>query len=333
LNNLHKITQQLIKYGKPPETPVAVISKGTTADQKIAVGTLENIEQNLDGIVYPAIIVVGDTVKLRESLNWFEQKPLFGKKILVTRTKHQASVLSQKIEELGGEAMEFPTIEIVPNNNENELKEVFDRLNTYQWIIFTSVNGVEIFFKKLLHYGKDIREASQAKFCAIGEATKKAIEDKYLKVEFTPCEYVAEALIDGLKDKIKAGDKVLIPRTETARELLPVQLSKIGALVDVVSLYKTVMPNHTGEELKNILSEVDTITFTSSSAVENFVKILGKENLNLAKEKEIACIGPITYETAKSCGLKRCEIAKEYTINGLIDLLTEKKPCSTEAED
>ncbi|EKE04024.1 MAG: hypothetical protein ACD_20C00118G0014 [uncultured bacterium] len=324
LNNLPKIRSQLLKYGKSPDTPAAVISKGTTADQRVAVGTLDNIEQKLDGITYPAIIVVGDVINLRESLNWFEKRPLFGRKILVTRARHQASALAEKIEKAGGKAVEFPTIEIQPNDDENQLKQMFDSLNDYQWLIFTSVNGVEIFFDKLKSFDKDIRDIGQAKLCAIGEATKQALEKYYLKVEFTPQEYVAEALIEGLKERIKPADKVLIPRAEVARELLPEQLKEMGAQVDVVSLYRTVLPDKSVEELKTILAEVDTICFASSSTVTNFIQILGRDNLHLLNNIEIACIGPITLDTAKENGLMSAKMAKEYTIDGLVSLLTEK---------
>lgn len=324
LNNLSKIRSQLIKYGKSPETPAAVISKGTTAEQKVAIGTLENIEQKLQNITYPAIIVVGDVINLREHINWFENKPLFGRKILVTRARHQASVLSQKIRELGGEAVEFPTIEIQPSDNKNELKNMYDSLNKYQWLIFTSVNGVELFFEKLNKFGFDIRNLGSAKMCAIGEATRQAIEERCLKVEFTPKEYVAESLIDGLKEKIKPCDNVLIPRADVAREILPEQLRELGASVDVVPLYKTTIPEKSFEELENILQDIDTITFASSSTVTNFVKILGKDNIELLKNKKIACIGPITAETAKESGLSVNIMPEEYTIDGLINALMEK---------
>ncbi|OGI24384.1 MAG: uroporphyrinogen-III C-methyltransferase [Candidatus Melainabacteria bacterium RIFOXYA12_FULL_32_12] len=324
LNNLGKICSQLLKYGKSSDTPAAVVSKGTTSEQKVAVGTLDNIEQKLDNITYPAIIVVGDVINLRESLNWFENKPLFGRKILVTRARHQASALVKKIEEAGGRAIEFPTIEIQSNDNDSQLKQMFDSLNNYQWVIFTSVNGVEIFFEKLKSNDKDIRTIGQAKLCAIGEATRQALENYYLKVDFTPHEYVAEALVEGLKERIKAGDKVLIPRADVAREILPDQLKEMCAVVDVVPLYKTVLPNRSAEELKDILDKVDTITFASSSTVTNFIQILGRENLHLLDNKEIACIGPITLDTARENGLKSIKMAKKYTIDGLVSLLMEK---------
>ncbi|OGI02651.1 MAG: uroporphyrinogen-III C-methyltransferase [Candidatus Melainabacteria bacterium GWF2_37_15] len=311
LNNLPKITSLLQKYGKAPSTPVAVISKGTTPQQKVATGTLENIGNKVDSITHPAIIAVGEVINLREYINWFEKKPLFGRKILVTRARHQASALSQKIKELGGMAVEFPTIEIQP------LEFELQGLNNYDWIIFTSVNGVEVFFEKL----DDVRSIGNAKICAIGEATKQAVEKYHLKVEITPSEYIAEALIEELKPLIKKCDKVLIPRADVAREVLPQQLQELGAEVTVLPLYKTTLPNKSADELKEILQDIDTITFASSSTVKNFVEILGKENLNLLNNKKIACIGPITAETAKGLGLTVHIMPEEYTIERLTDVL------------
>lgn len=315
LNNLPKITSLLLKCGKPPETPVAVISKGTTVNQKVAIGTLENIEQKLDGITYPAIITVGEVINLREYVQWFEKKPLFGRKILVTRARHQASVLSQKIKELGGCAVEFPTIEIEP------VESHFDDFNKYQWLVFTSVNSVEIFFEKLIKDHGDVRAIGDVKICAIGEATKQAVEKFHLKVEVTPTEYVAEKLAEELKQVVKQGDNILIPRAEVAREVLPEQLREMGANVDVVPLYKTILPQKSDAELADILKGIDTITFASSSTVKNFIEILGKNNLNLLKGIKIACIGPITAETVKEYLLPVDIIPEDYTIEGLVNVL------------
>ena len=323
LNNLSKICRALIKNGKSPDTPVAVISKGTLPKQKVVTASLSTIENNIDGIDYPAIIVVGEVVNLREFMNWFEEKPLFDKNVLVTRARHQASVLSQKIIEAGGNAVEFPTIEITPNPNNDAIISMFDSLGSYNWIIFTSVNGVEIFFEKLKNADLDVRKLGKAKLCAIGEATKSAIEDKYLKVEFCPDEYVAESLIDGLKFCINKEDKVLIPRAEEAREILPDELTKIGAHVDVVPLYKTEIPTHSKENLIDILKDIDIITFASSSTVSNFLEILGKENLALLDTIKIACIGPVTANTAKGFGIKIDVMPDNHTIDALVNALTE----------
>ena len=324
LNNLSKICEELLKFGKSPDTPVAVISKGTSPDQKVVIGTLSTIEELATDLTSPAVIVIGEVVNLREELNWFEEKPLFGRKILVTRSRPQASALSEKLEQLGAKAVEFPTIKIEPNNDENQLKKLFKSVDKFDWIIFTSVNAVNIFFDKFKTCKKDIRSLVKAKICAIGEATKQSLENLYLNVDFTPDEYIAEALAEGLKDKIKPGDNVLIPRAESAREILPEKLKEIGAVVEIFPLYKTTVPENKDSNLKEILETVDTITFASSSTVTNFVQLLGKENLNLIEDKEIVCIGPITAETAREADIKSIKTAEIYTIDGIIKILTEK---------
>lgn len=311
LSNLSKIVAALLKYGKDPETPVAVISKGTTPDQKVAVGTLKSIELQAEGLTFPAIIVVGEVVNLRKKIKWFEQKPLSGRRILVTRSRHQASILSKKIKELGGMPVEFPTIDIMPLDF--EIKD----LSQYQWVIFTSVNAVEIFFNKL----EDIRELGNAKICAIGDATRQSVEKLHLKVDVTPSEFVAEALIEELKLLIKKGDMVLIPRAEEAREILPEQLEGFGAVVDIIPVYRTVSSEKSRAELKEILKTIDTITFASSSTVKNFVDMLGEENLNLLNNIKIACIGPITADTARNLGVKVDIMPREYTIEELVEAL------------
>lgn len=325
LNSLSKIVLALVKYGKPIDTAVAIVTKGTTPNQKVITGTLEDIEEKSKDADYPSIIVIGKVVELRDVLCWFEKKPLFGRKILVTRSRNQASVLSEKIEELGGVAVEFPTIEIVPNSDENQLKHMFTTLNNYNWLVFTSVNGVEIFFSKLREYNFDIRNLGQAKICAIGEATKQELEKYCLKVDFVPEEYVAEAVIEGLKSRLSAGDRILIPRAEVAREILPEKLKEFGVSVDVVGLYQTQIPYSSKEMLIDNILEADTITFTSSSTVSNFVEILGKGNLNLLKEKTIACIGPVTKQTAIDAGINVDKMAKKYTIEGLVEAIWEGK--------
>lgn len=321
LNNLKKIVNQLLKYNKSPATPAAIISKGTQPEQKVVVGTLKNIEELSINIDYPAIIVIGEVVKLRKDLKWFENKPLFGKKILVTRSRHQASQLSKKIKELGAEAIEFPTIEIVPNSNNTELKSMYDTLIQYQWLIFTSVNSVEIFFSGLRQYNKDIRTLNNLKIAAIGKSTQEAIASYFINVDILPDEYVAECLIKSLKNEIKPNDKVLIPRSEVAREILPLELKKLGANVDVINLYTTRLPEHNKGELENVLSKVDIITFASSSTVKNFIEILGKNNTKLFKDKQTLCIGPITLNTALENGFSNIIMAQEYTIDGMIKSL------------
>ncbi|WP_432665689.1 uroporphyrinogen-III C-methyltransferase [Wukongibacter baidiensis] len=325
VKNIESISSNLMKYGQSSERPVAVIRRGTTADQRILTGTLGNISQKVTehGFKNPAIIIVGEVVNLAESLSWFDKKPLFGKRVLVTRTRTQASKLSEKIEELGGEAIEYPTIKIVENDDHTDIDKAIGQIEQYKWIVFTSVNGVKFFFDRMQKLSFDIRLLKNAKLCAIGPATSKELSDKGFVVDSIPEEYRAESIIDDLKDKINAGDKILLPRADIARKVLEEELIKLGADVDNIHVYKTIVPEHESSELISLLEEkkIDIVTFTSSSTVKNFCKILGMENLELLKGVLVAAIGPITAETAHEIGVKVDIEAKEYTIDGLVDAI------------
>ncbi|WP_129596169.1 uroporphyrinogen-III C-methyltransferase [Anaerophilus nitritogenes] len=322
IKNLDKICKSLIKFGQDPNRPVAVIMKGTTSNQKMAKGTLSDIYQKVkeNNIQNPAIIIVGEVVNLSETLNWFENKPLFGKNILVTRTRTQASALSEKLEDLGANPIEFPTIRVEKPKEYEKIDKAIKQIDKYKWIIFTSVNGVYAFFERLKELKIDVRNLYNVKLVAIGTATQKALEDKGLLVEYVPDVFRAEAIIEGLKDKIHKGDHILLPRADIARTILIEELEKMGALVDNISIYHTTIPNVDKEKLINILKEgIDLITFTSSSTVKNFIEILGEENKKLLKDITIAVIGPITEQTAKDMELKVDISADEFTIDGLVD--------------
>lgn len=326
VGNLHEITTQLMKYGKSVTTPIALIHRGTTARQKTLVGTLETIV-NLaakEGIKSPSIIVVGDVVKLREKLNWFEKMPLQGKRIMVTRTRQQASQLSNQLRSLGAEVVEFPTIEIKLNHDPEAVEEKIKNVNSAQYLIFTSVNGVKCFFQKLRDLTMDIRSIGSCKIVAIGNATAEALEDKGLLVELIPEEFTAEGIIEGLRGKIVAGDRVFLPRAEIARKNLVIELEKMGAVVEEIPIYLTTIPTASREELITHFKEgIDIITFTSSSTVNNFVEILGYENIEIIKQAKIGAIGPITAKTIEDLKLNVDFQGKEYTINGLIKELVK----------
>lgn len=327
IKNIEKICKNLIENGQPAQKPVAVIRKGTTAEQEVLTGTLENIAEKVkeSGLRNPAIILVGEVVNLSKALSWINKRALFGKKVLVTRTRLQASKLSEKIEELGGEAIEFPTIEIIPNDDYTKIDKAIGEIEKYKWIIFTSVNGVKYFFDRMKKLRFDVRMLKEAKLCAIGPATANKLSQMGLIVEYVPEEYKAESIVEVLRDKIEEGDNVLLPRANIARKVLEEELIKLGANVDNVDIYKTIIPEHERGELVNVLKnqKVDIITFTSSSTAKNFFKILGKENLNLLANTLVAAIGPITAQTAKKLGIKVDIEAKEYTIDGLVDAIVK----------
>jgi uroporphyrinogen III methyltransferase/synthase len=328
VGNLEHIVSQLTKHGRSPQTPAALIRWGTTPQQQVLVGTLENIVAKIQqqGLKPPAIIVVGEVIKLRDKLNWFEHKPLFGKGVLVTRSRTQASQLSVRLAELGARVFEFPTIQIEPADSYQPLDAAIDNLADYHWLIFTSVNGVEFFLDRLKNKGKDIRELKGIKLCAIGPATAQALEVLQLKLDYVPAEYRAEAIIEGLKHQGIQGRRVLIPRAQEAREILPEELVKLGARVEVVPAYKTVKAEGNAAEIRQLFQEkqVQIVTFASSSTVNNFVELLGKDNLAaLMDGVTVASIGPITAKTAEKHGLASQIMPQDYTIPALAEAIGE----------
>ncbi len=324
--NLPGITQKLIKHGRAPQTPVALIRWGTRPEQKTLVGRLDNIARlaKEQGFKNPAIIIAGEVVQLRDQLNWFENKPLFGKRILVTRSREQASSLSLAIEKLGGEPVEYPTIAIAPPEDNAPLEQALNRLSTYNWLIFTSVNGVTCFFDTLRRVNGDIRDLKGLKICAIGPQTGQALQKMALQVTYIPAEFRAEAIIEGLRDKLAPGDRVLLPRADIARKILPEALASMGAQVDEVAAYRTVLGAGNAETIRDMLATgtIDIITFTSSSTVRNFVTLLETANLGRPVGRaQVACIGPITAATARELELPVHIEASEYTINGLLQAI------------
>ncbi len=323
VENLPFITENLITNGRNPQTPVALIRWGTLPEQQVLTGTLADIVEKVkaSGFKPPAVIVVGEVVNLRESLSWVEKKPLWGKRIVVTRARAQASMLVDKITELGGEAVEFPTIYIEKEDNFLALHNALANIKQYEWLIFTSVNAVNIFFEELRKVNIDIRHLQGLKICAIGPATREVLEDKGIIVDTMPDEYRAEGIIEELKHKIKPGEWVLLPRARGARSLLPEAIKSFGAQVNEIFLYKAIAEKRVSQSMLEEIWEgnIDYITFTSSSTVDNFINIVGLDNaLRINKKTKIACIGPITAQTAEKAGFTIDVSAKDYTIDGLV---------------
>jgi uroporphyrinogen III methyltransferase/synthase len=327
--NLPLIVAKLVESGRGAATPVALIRWGTRPEQRVLTGTISDIVQKVEeaGFTSPAIIIVGEVVSLRQTLSWFEHKPFFGKRMVVTRSRGQASDLSRRIEDLGGEAFEFPTIEIGEPEDFGPLDAAIARLKEYRWLIFTSVNGVDAFFTRLRRLGGDIRDLRDAGICAIGPKTKERLEELCLRVEYVPGEYRAEAIIEGLRGKVLPGDRVLVPRADIAREILPVALTGMGALVDNITAYRTVRGGGDAWLLREMLEEglIHYVTFTSSSTVKNFVELLGAEDArSLLAGVKLVSIGPITSATARDLGLTIDMEAREYTIDGLTEVLMKE---------
>lgn len=328
VNNLPQIVEQLQKHGRAKNTPVALIRWGTLPKQEIITGTLTDIVEKVEKANFkaPAIIIVGEVIKLRDQLKWFENKPLFAKHILVTRSRSQASELVELLEENGAETTEFPTIRIEPSESFDQLDSAIAGLEKYNWIVFTSVNGVDFFLQRIKALSKDIRELKGIKIAAIGPATAKRLKDLNLLIDYVPPEYRAEAIVDGFKEFGVQGLNVLIPRAEVARDVLPDKLREMGASVNIVTAYKTVMDSLKSDKIKEMLEQgkIDIVTFTSSSTAKNFAKLL--QDIDLPKVMEdvvVACIGPITADTVRSLGLKVDIEAKEYTIPGLVEAIVK----------
>ena len=326
--NIPVITKKLIKHGRPADTPAAFIRWGTHPEQETYVTTVGEAAETVvrAGIRPPAIFIVGDVVKLRDKLRWFDRpatRPLFGKRILVTRARVQASALTEKLTALGAACIEAPVIRIAPPaDGYAALDGAIAELNAYQWLIFTSVNGVEHFFARLHAAGKDTRALGYARVAAIGAATSAALRAFGIRADLVPPEFRAEAVAEELRPLLPPRARIFLPRAQEARDVLPDTLRAHGATVDVAAAYETV-PELEDAALAQRLTrgEIDMVTFTSSSTVKNLVKMLG--NITPLHQVKIACIGPVTADTARSFALEPDIVAKEYTIDGLVKSIKE----------
>ena len=330
VGNLPKIAQSLMTHGRSPDTPAAVIRRGTMPDQETLIASLGNIVElvNKRNIKPPAIIVVGDVVRMREGLNWFEKRPLFGKRIVVTRAREQVSGFIKALAGLGAECIEFPAIRVAPPESWDELDQAIGALESYEWLLFTSVNGVRYFLDRLKELGKDVRDLKGLKIAAIGPKTAEKWRKMGIEPDLLPDEYRAEAVVESFRKYGVRGTRILLPRAAKAREVLPEELRKMGAQIDVVHAYQTVKPDHDTGVVREMLEKgvVDMLTFTSSSTVTNFMEMFEPEKVKLKKWNErvvIACIGPITARTAKENGLSVNLVSPEYTIESLTGSIAE----------
>ncbi|MCX6008627.1 MAG: uroporphyrinogen-III C-methyltransferase [Chloroflexi bacterium] len=324
MENLAHIVNQLIQNGKPSSTPVAVISQGTSSRQCTLVGTLEDIVSRAkqEGFEPPAVIVVGEVVQLREQLRWFDNRPLFGKRILVTRAEHQANELSRLLMELGAIPVEMPVIKIGPPRTWKKLDQAIMNLRSYGWIIFTSVNAVEVFWKRLYALELDSRWLDDTKIGAIGPVTARALEEKGIRPDYLPEIYTSQGFLAGLKKKDIAGHRVLLPRADIAGNELAEGLIKLGAEVHQVTAYKTAPTKKGVSQGKQMLlkGKIDVITFTSASTVNSLLAILGQK-WEVIKRAKLAGIGPNTATVLAQKGLKADIVAKEHTIPGLVEAI------------
>jgi uroporphyrinogen III methyltransferase / synthase len=326
VKNLPNIVEQLTRHGMSTETMIALIRWGTTTRQETVTGTLGNIVEKVAaaGLKSPAIIVVGDVVELRESMQWFENKPLMGKRMVVTRAREQASDLLQLLNDAGADCLECPTIQIAPPDDWEPLDRAIEHLSDYHWLVFTSVNGVKFFFKRLFEVGKDVRALHHIKTACIGPATEQRLRRFGLTCDILPESYRAESVVAAFKQQEIAGKKILLPRASEARFILPQELSKMGAVVDEIPVYVTRIADDNKDTLLDRLADqrIDCITFTSSSTVKNFKQLIPETSFKqLMAPVTVACIGPITADTARELGFDVHLVADTYTIPGLVDAL------------
>ena len=331
IKNLESITQKVIKYGRDPQTPVAVVRWASTSEQRTVVGNLENIAEVVrkNNIKPPSLVIIGEVVNLRDTINWYEKRPLFSKKVVVTRTRDQASELVNLLENYGAECIEYPTISLEKVDSYEILDKSLAEIDSYHWVLFTSINAVDYFFNRLFELGKDVRDLKGPKVAAVGRVTAEALAGRGIKADLLPEEFTGDGLAETLISEGVTGLHILIPRALKAREILPERLSDAGAKVTVAPVYQNVLPKSSGgEQLKDDLRQaleeksIDMVTFTSSSTVKNFVALLDispNELQKLMSGVAVATIGPITAKTAENYGLKPDVQPAEYTIPGLVE--------------
>lgn len=339
IRDLPMITSRLIEGGRPATTPVALVRWGTTPKQEVLTATLDTVVKAAEEAQFkaPAIIVVGDVVALRDKLQWFEDRPLFGRSVVVTRSREQASALSAKLRALGAQAIEFPTIELAARPLDDTLRTAIENMaqvrGGYDWVVFTSANGVSCFFDLLAQAGRDARAFAGSHIAAIGPATAAALAQHGLTADLIPPRFVAESVAQSLCEAgVGQGSRVLLPRASAARDVLPALLEDAGAQVDVVPIYDTVIPNSLdqtralAQQLRD--GDIDAVTFTSSSTARNFATLLkgemeADEFARLMAGVKCVSIGPITSETMRSAEIPVDAEADPYTIVGLTSALSD----------
>jgi uroporphyrinogen III methyltransferase / synthase len=325
---IHDIAHALVAHGRSAEESSALVYRATTAAQRTITATLGEIaSQALDG--EPALLVVGAVVGLRDHLRWFDNRPLFGRRIVVTRSREQGEDLTEMLEARGAEAIAAPMIRIEPPQDIGALEEACATAGSFDWIVFTSANAVESFMSKLLETG-DVRDLKGVRLCAVGPSTASKIQRFGVRVDAVPAEHHAEGVLQALAaaGPIK-GQRYLLPRSDIAREVLGDELRRAGAQVTEVVAYRTItapLERDSDHDIYRMLLErqIDAVTFTSASTVRNFVQIYGEDQaVDLLNTTVVACIGPVTAEAAQQLGIQTAVVPERYTVPDLIDALVE----------
>jgi uroporphyrinogen III methyltransferase/synthase len=338
---LPKIVAQLLARGESADKPVALVRWGTTADQQVVTGTLATIEDEVQraGLKPPALIVVGDVVRLRDELRWFDNRLLCGQTVVVTRAREQASSLVEGLQNLGAQVLQCPTIRIEELEDYHQLDAALADLAKFSWIVFTSVNGVEQFWKRLRHQGRDARALANLQIAAIGPATVEALAMRGLVADFTPSISISETVADELLAQDMSAQNVLIVRALEGREVLQERLEAGGANVTLAPAYRMVPDFANAPQVRKALEEnrIDWVTFTSSSTVRNFLDALGADEVQSQRSRfRVACIGPVTARTATEHGLTPDVVAENASVEALIQALaatTQTEPPTQEHKD
>lgn len=322
VTNLPHIARSMMEHGRAPQTPVALIRWGTRPEQEVLVGTLADIAEKARAAEFkaPAITVVGEVVNLRDTLRWFDNRPLFGRSVLVTRGADQAGEFTTKLEQLGARAYCCPTIEITPPADHKALDEAIEGLDSFHWIIFTSYNAVKYFFARLSEHNLDTRALGRCRVCAVGPKTAAALAHYGVRADLIPSDYKAEGVVELFSEMDMAGQWVLFPKGDRAREVITEELGRLGAQVIAPVAYANHTPDDIPAEALAALEDgrVDCATFTSSSTVQNLAAILGENRfLHLMQGVKVASIGPITSKTCRDLGLEVHMEPAEYTLDAL----------------
>ncbi|HSN82857.1 MAG TPA: uroporphyrinogen-III C-methyltransferase [Polyangiales bacterium] len=338
MRKLESLTKLLIDHGRPADTPAAVVQWASLPTQRTVVGTLANIHHLASEaeMGLPALTIIGDVVRLRENLRWFDTKPLFGKRVLVTRAVRQAGSLSGLLRDEGAQPILAPTIRIVPPADRGPMRRAVADLGRYDWVLLTSANAVDALFASMQEADLDARALGPAKICAIGSKTQAALRAHGVRADLLPDEARAEGVVAALRPQMSAGTRVLLPRAEVAREVLPESLRAAGAVVDVVVAYRNLPPEPRDiERIRSLVDpeEIDIVLFTSSSTVENLCDVLGDDGPARLNALDLFSIGPVTTRTAERLGLRVTATSADQSIESLVATARTYYAKSTNADD
>lgn len=328
VKNIDTICARLVEHGKPGSTPAALIRWGTRPEQQTVVDTLDGIASTIRDrtIRPPAILVVGEVVRLRETLEWYERKPLFGQRVLITRAYTEEYRL---LEDLGAEVFEFPTVRVVPPKTFAELDAAIGRIGDYNWLVITSANALDFFMQRLFQAGRDVRDLKGIGICAIGAKTAGVMAARGIRPDLVPDEFNAEGLIRAFVERFGtknfSGINILLPRQDRARDVFPNKVRELGGTIDTPLAYCTERPHKHGKRLRRFMAEgrISLATFTSGATFTNFIDMLGEEALALLRQVPIAVIGPVTKQTVEKTGLKVGIMPSQATISAMVDAIID----------